>query len=161
MLRPAVRHALLAAVLLFAAAIGQAVLVLSAFDWSPGRVLAGTGLGAVIWGALLFLTEDFKRVPRRELLPPPSDARIERVVPRGWAAARAVPGLLAAAALAVGMVYLVKITDLGATFTPGFFAGGWAASLLEACLIARWERRGGRCVLTGMDVDGDVRLYAV
>lgn len=86
---------------------------------------------------------------------PPPGARVRAAFGRGLLL-RTLPWAPVILALAYG----ADAFGLGAFFVPGQVAGFAAASAAEAALAARWQRRHGRRLLTGIDGARDVRHYA-
>jgi hypothetical protein len=135
------------------AAFSSAIVVLG-FGWEPREMLLGAGAGVLIWGAIEFLSVVREKVPgRHQVAEVPAGVEIEPAFqPRKLWLVLVVPAC-------VGLAWLVDRWDLGAVFVPGQFLGAAAANLLGVLLVARWEHRHGRRVLSHGDGE-DVELFA-
>jgi hypothetical protein len=120
--------------------VAEAGAAVGVFHRDPGRMVIGTGIGALCWGALCYLTGLRCRVPSGPLLTAPADARWERSRARRrmvhtlcWVALTA-PGC-------IGLAWLADWLDLSSAVIPGQFAGFAAASFVAAWRVHRWEEK--------------------
>jgi hypothetical protein len=135
------------------AAVSSAIVVLG-FGWEPRGMVLGAGAGMLVWGALEFLSRVREKVPgRQQVGEVPAGVEIEPAfhLSKLW--------LVLIGPACLGLAWLVDRGDVGAVFVPGQFLGVAAANLLGVLLVARWERRHGRRVLSHDDGE-DVELFA-
>jgi hypothetical protein len=124
------------------------------FGWDVGQTVVGALVGTGAWGALGYLRDKAKLVPRGRLMDAPRDVEVER----NLMDLSSRFGLIGLATLCVPVAWLVDRFGVGAAFMPGVPFGDAIASLIALGGINRWERAHRRRVLYEPDAE-DVRPY--
>jgi len=135
--------------------MGAVVLVLFERGW--GRLAAGTGIGILIWGCVLYFSVVRGQLPGGALQTAPPGASWERSE-RGLV--ERAPGLLLGLAVLTGLAWLVEQWDLSSMFVPGQLGGFAAAWLLGGWRVRRWEHQHRSRVAVRFD-EGKQQLFAV